>query len=122
MHIRLTSHGGLAFAALHRGPMGAAALPLRVARARLALEWLLVPTLAAGLCLPAAVCCSALPSAAFSVARVEVVRARRAQRGEGAPACGRRCGEARRRRMAPLQMLRRQRRRRGARRLLRSRA
>ena len=39
--------------------------------------------LAAGLCLPAAVCCSALPSAVFSVARVEAVRARRAREGGG---------------------------------------
>ena len=61
----------------------AAAPPSRVACARLALEWLLVPTLAAGLCLPAVVCCSALPSAAFSVARVEAVRALRAWAGGG---------------------------------------
>ena len=65
--------------ALQRGPTGAAALPPRVACARLALEWLLVATLAAGLCLPAVVCCSSLPSAALSVARVEAVRARQAQ-------------------------------------------
>ena len=75
---------GLAFAALQRGPMGAAAPPSPIARVRLALEWLLVPTLAAGLCLPAAVFCYALPSAAFSVAHVEAMRARRARAvGEG---------------------------------------
>ena len=69
----------LAFAALQRGPTGAAAPPRRVACARLTLERLLVPTLAAGLCLSAAVCCSSLPRAAFSVGRVEAVRARLAR-------------------------------------------
>ena len=69
--------------ALQRGPTGAAAPPRRVACARLALEWLLVPTLAAGLCLPAAVCCSSLPCAALSVGRVEAVRAVQARAGGG---------------------------------------
>ena len=73
----------LVFAALQRGPTGAAAPPSLVVCARLALEWLLVPTLAAGLCHPAAVCCSSLPSAAFSVARVEAVRAPRLRAGGG---------------------------------------
>ena len=83
MHIRLTSHGGQRVRGAASRPDGCCRTSLRVACARLALEWLLVPTLAAGLCLPAAVCCCALPSAAFSVARGEAVRARRARAGGG---------------------------------------
>ena len=121
MHIRLTSHGVPRVRGAAARPDGCCRTSLRVACARLTLEWLLAPTLAARLCLPAAVCCSVLPSAAFSVARVEAMRARRVWAGAGERTRGEWSGEARRRRVAPLKMLRRHRRCRGARRLLRSR-
>ena len=54
--ITTTAMVTVALAALQHSPMGAAAPPSRIGGACLALKWLLVPTLAAGLCLPASVC------------------------------------------------------------------
>ena len=83
MHIRLTSHGVprvLGAAARPDWCFRAAALCcVRSPRARAAPR----SRPRGGLCHPAAVCCSSLPSAAFSVARVEAARARQAQAGGG---------------------------------------